>query len=76
MVYLIPEEEARFSVHAATLPGVASQGDSEQKALTNIVKALEGVIAVYQKEGRPIPWLQTPQQPQPGAKTRWVIAHA
>lgn len=76
MVYLIPGENGRFSLTAATLPGVASQGDSEPEALANIVEALGGLLAVYQEQGRPIPWLKTPQEPEPGAKTRWVIAHA
>ena len=76
-VYLIPEdEEGGFSVVAATLPGVASQGETEQEALANIVEAFQATIEVYKEEGRNIPWLPSPREPDHKALTRWVLVHA
>ena len=76
MVYLTPEDEGGFSVVAAQLPGVASQGSTEQEALANIVEAFEGAIAVYKEMGQGIPWTKTPLEPERGAVLRWVIVHA
>ena len=75
MVYLVPEEEG-FSVVAANLPGVASQGDTEPEALANVIEAFQGAIAVYKQQGVNIPWTKTPLEPQHGAVRRWVIVHA
>jgi len=76
LVYLTEEDEGGFSVVAAQLPGVASQGDSEQEALANIVEAFQGAIEVYKEQGAGIPWLKTPEEPERGAVQRWVIVHA
>ena len=73
-VYLLPEEDGGYSVEAATLPGVASQGDTEQEALDNITEALTGALAIYLERGK-IPWLESSRDPQPDALTRWVIVH-
>lgn len=73
-VYLLPEEDGGYSVEAATLPGVASQGDTEQEALDNIKVALAGAIAIHLERGK-IPWLESPRDPLPDAITRWVIVH-
>src|SRR5262249_25063656 len=76
MVYLAPEEEGGFSVVAASLPGVASQGDTEQEALANIVEAFVGAVALYKEQGVDIPWTKTAIEPERGAVPRWVIVHA
>jgi predicted RNase H-like HicB family nuclease len=73
-VYLVPEREGGFSVIASNLPGVASQGDTEEEALRNVVEAFEGVFAVYKESGKDIPWTAT-REPEPGATTRWVIVN-
>lgn len=72
-VYLIPEGDG-FSVVSATLPGVASQGESEEEALKNIVEAFEGALAVYRERSQPIPW-QRARRPERGALTRTVTIH-
>ena len=75
-VYLLPEpEEGGFSIIAATLPGVASQGDSEEEALANIKDAFEAVLAAYNDSGQEIPWLPTPRDPELGSVIRWVIVN-
>ncbi|HEY3789760.1 MAG TPA: type II toxin-antitoxin system HicB family antitoxin [Urbifossiella sp.] len=75
LVYLIPEEEGGFSVLAAELPGVASQGETEEEALSNIREAFAGAIQCYQQEGRRVPWLTTPEEPEPGSFTRSGTVH-
>jgi predicted RNase H-like HicB family nuclease len=72
-VFLLPEEGGSFSVHAAMLPGVSSQGKTEKEALENIVSAIEGVIAGHVAQGEQIPWLKDPLERRKGAKVRWVV---
>jgi predicted RNase H-like HicB family nuclease len=74
-VFLLPEDDGGFSVCAATLPGVASQGETEEEALANITKAFEAVIAVYAEQGEAVPWLKEPREREKGAKVRWVMVH-
>src|SRR5215467_5739990 len=66
-VYLVPETEGGFSVLSANLPGVASQGETEEEALRNIVEAFEGVLATYKEGGEEIPWLPVPREAEPGS---------
>jgi predicted RNase H-like HicB family nuclease len=75
-VYLYHEKEGGFSVIAASLPGVASQGETEQQALANITEAFAGVISVYEESGGKIPWTDRPREPGPGAVARWVFVNA
>src|SRR5262249_20223028 len=74
-VALLLEEDGRFSAYAMTLPGVASQGKTEEEALDNIVKAFEAVLAVYKQQGETIPWTAPPRELERGAQERWVIVH-
>ena len=74
-VYLIPEIEGGFSVVAANLPGVASQGETEEEALANIKEAFEGSIQSYKEHALKIPWLATPEGPEPGSILRTVVIH-
>ena len=52
---LIRESDGSFSVYAINLPGVSSQGESEQEAIANISDALTGVLSEYISDGE-IPW--------------------
>jgi predicted RNase H-like HicB family nuclease len=72
-----PEEESGLiAVYAANLPGVASQGTTEEEALQNIVEAFEGVLATYRESGEEIPWQEdTNRQLERGAEVRWVFVH-
>ncbi len=69
-----PDEDGRIVVHAASLPGVVSQGDSEEEALRNIVEALEGTIPSYDDQ---IPWLPVSEwrQASQHEKERWILVH-
>jgi predicted RNase H-like HicB family nuclease len=53
---LCPEPEGGFSIHAASLPGVVSQGDTKDEAMSAIEEAFGEAIKYYlEVEGR-IPW--------------------
>lgn len=49
------EPDGGFSIYAINLPGVVSQGETEQEAIANIVDALSGALAEYKAAGA-IPW--------------------
>ena len=67
MVYLTPLKEGGFSVVAARLPSVTSQGSTEKEALANIVEALKQAIAYYKEQGVDIPRTKIPVEPDFGA---------
>ena len=75
-VLLCPEEEGGFSVHALTLPGAVSQGESEEEALVNIAEAIGLLIEGYTESGIPIPWqvVEVDEIPR-GAKKRWILVN-
>jgi antitoxin HicB len=75
-VILTPEPEGGYSVVSANLPGVASQGDTEQEALENITEAFRGVLLTYASQnGGKIPWLENPLQPEHLDQIRWVFVN-
>ncbi len=77
LVYLIKEDEGGFSVLAANLPGAASQGDTQEEALANIVDAIEGVMAAYHAAGEEVPWTEEPRPKDfPHITEHWVVVHA
>lgn len=72
---ILLQEEGGYSVYAATLPGVASQGETEDDALHNITEALEGVLATYREQDQEIPWSEETAQKPRNAEVRWVVVH-
>ena len=54
-VILERESDGGFSVYVPSLPGCASQGDTQQEALTNIREAIEGYLLSLRDDGLPIP---------------------
>lgn len=74
-VHLLPEDDGGYSVYAATLPGIASQGRTIAEALDNIVEAIGGAIASYRQYGEKIPWLETPRELESRELVRWVEVH-
>lgn len=69
-----PEEGGGFSVEAPELPGVASQGDTVDEALLNLIEAANGAIDQYTKDGVPIPWKQALMysELQKDSRVRWI----
>jgi predicted RNase H-like HicB family nuclease len=74
-VHLCPEDEGGFSIYLPDLPGVASQGESEQEALANIKEAFQGVVEVYRESGN-IPWQTNKKDKPSGAKELWILVDA
>lgn len=54
-VILERESEGGFSVYVPSLPGCASQGETEQEALANIREAIECYLLSLRDDGLPIP---------------------
>ena len=76
-VLLCPEESGGFSAHAMKLPGVVTQGDTEQEALENIADAFKASIESYLAHGETIPWTENPlcADKPPGSKERWILVN-
>ena len=55
IVELEPQKEGGYTVTVPTLPGCVSEGDTLEKALTNIQDAIEGYLFVLAKHKRKIP---------------------
>ncbi len=55
-VRLEREDDGGFSAVLSDLPGVASQGDTEEEALENVAEAFRAAFASYRDVGTPIPW--------------------
>lgn len=72
-VRLVPDESGGFTVHVPELPGVVSEGETEQEALSNIREALAAAIESYRESGDKIPW-QEPADTE--GLSRWVIVDA
>ncbi len=70
-------EDEGFSVHCLNLPGVISQGDSEQQAIENIKDAFRETILYHKETGTPIPWVEdtaTERAEFPtDAKIKWLL---
>jgi predicted RNase H-like HicB family nuclease len=76
-VLLCPEEEGGFSVHALTLPGAVSEGESAEEALANIAEAIQLLIEGCTESGIAIPWRAVEVDDIPrGAKKRWILVDA
>ena len=54
-VILERESEGGFSVYVPSLPGCASQGETEAEALANIREAIEAYLLGLRDDGLPIP---------------------
>ena len=69
---IIPEADGGFSTSVLNLPGVASDGDTEEIAIENTHEAVEGAIQSYQAHDEEIPWLHQYDTPE-GAKLMWIV---
>lgn len=72
-VHCLLDWDGGYSIVAATLPGVGSQGDNLKDALANMHEALEGVLLCYRDDlNMPVPW--QPEQPlNPGWERRILL---
>jgi len=75
-VWLRPEPEGGYSAIGPFLPGVVSQGASEQEAIENVREAFQGALAEYLETEGSIPWLREPIAQKPReAKEKWILVH-
>jgi predicted RNase H-like HicB family nuclease len=75
-VWLCPEEEGGYSAIAPFLPGVASQGETQEEALENIREAFQGAAAEYIESNGQIPWCADAPRPKPhGAVEKWILVN-
>jgi len=75
-VWLWPEEDGGYSAIVPTLPGAASQGETQEEALANIQEAFQGVVAEYLGRGEEIPWRREITRPKPhGTIEKWILVN-
>ena len=75
-VWLCPEREGGFSALVPSLPGVASQGETEEEALENVKEAFQGAVAEYLDSGERIPWCRDIVRQKPNdAKEKWILVN-
>ena len=55
LVRLDQGEDGYLVAECPALPGCVTQGKTEAEALSNIREAIQGILAVRQKHGLPIP---------------------
>ncbi|HEY5311423.1 MAG TPA: type II toxin-antitoxin system HicB family antitoxin [Pirellulales bacterium] len=75
-VLVCPEKCGGVSVYALSLPGIASQGDSEPEALDNIRDALTAAIEIYKADGLGAPWADAKIERTSDSYERWILVNA
>ena len=77
-VRLCPEQVGGYSIYVPGLPGVVSEGETQEQALAGITEALQAAIEGYSREGRPVPWAGIEDQPEsePGEIKTWITVDA
>ena len=73
-VYVFPAEEGGFYAYVPTLPGVATQGNTQQQVVDNIADAFRGAVMTYREAQEAIPWLsQCEERPAEARELRIVV---
>jgi predicted RNase H-like HicB family nuclease len=75
-VWLHPESCGGFTAEVITLPGVASQGSTEEETIANLREAFKGAVESYSETGSAIPWCtEVPHDRPANAKEKWILMH-
>ena len=75
-VWIHRETCGGFSAEVITLPGVVSQGETEEGAIANLREAFKGAIESYLASGTEIPWSNdVPEERPENTKEKRVIMH-
>lgn len=61
-----PQQEGGYTVTSPVLPGLVTEGDTLEEALSNVEDALRATLELYEEIGRPIPG-DLVQDPDAGA---------
>jgi predicted RNase H-like HicB family nuclease len=72
---ICPEAEGGFSAHAVRLPGVVSQGETPEEALSNILDAFKEAIQCYLESDGSIPWETITIDRPSGCMERWILVN-
>ena len=74
--WLWPEDDGGYSAIVPSLPGVASQGETQEEALDNIKEAFQGVVTEYIDSGEEIPWRHDIVRQKPlGVTEKWILVN-
>ncbi|HEV7221400.1 MAG TPA: type II toxin-antitoxin system HicB family antitoxin [Pirellulales bacterium] len=71
-VILLPEDVG-YSAHCLNLPGVISEGDTEEEAIENIKDAFRETMLYYRSSGETIPKERIEVERLPGYLERRVV---
>jgi len=76
-IAIVEEKVGGYSVVAVDLPGVVSQGETEEEAVISITEAIKETIAIYLTDDdfKEIPWSGTPVDVPHGAKELRILVH-
>ena len=74
-VLLSPEQDM-IAATAINLPGVASQGHTEEEAMRQVHEAAAGAIKAYKEHRMTIPWSQEECSAKPDEKIVVISVHA
>jgi predicted RNase H-like HicB family nuclease len=75
-VRLCPDESGGYFVVALNLPGVVSEGDTEEEAIANMREACAGAIESYLAHQGSIPWRSVDAEECDGSKELWIAVDA
>jgi len=75
-VWLCPEDEGGYSAIVPSLPGVASQGETQEETLDGIKEAFQGVVAEYLEAKEEIPWCHDITRQKPNSTIeKWILVN-
>lgn len=74
-VHVCPDATSGFYAYAVNLPGVVSEGDTEQEAIEGIKDAFRGVVQTYRESGESIPWTDCADPLPDGAVEKRIIVN-
>ena len=75
-IWISPEsDDGGYSVSLPCLPGVCSQGETEDEAISNITEAFQAAAACYLETDGEIPWLNRDEIKEipTGVKEKWIV---
>jgi predicted RNase H-like HicB family nuclease len=75
-VWILAEDCGGFSAEIVSLPGVVSQGETEDEAIANLREAFQGAVEWYLSDRSEIPWSrEVPQSRPANVKEKWILMH-
>jgi predicted RNase H-like HicB family nuclease len=77
-IWILPEPDCNgYSVTLPFLPGVCSQGNTEEEAIENITEAFQATAACYLETDGKIPWLNKEdiEEVPAGVKEKWIAVN-